>query len=47
VAPEDVARIREILDGLSQGERSKLRLETIDGEERLTHWYVIVAARKA
>jgi ubiquinone/menaquinone biosynthesis C-methylase UbiE len=47
VAPEDVARIREILDGLSPEERSKLRLETIDGEERLTHWYVIVAARKA
>jgi ubiquinone/menaquinone biosynthesis C-methylase UbiE len=46
VAPENVAKIREILDNLSQAERLKLRLETINGEERSTHWYVIVAARK-
>jgi len=46
VSPENVAEIRAILDGLSSEQRSKLRLETVDGEERSTHWYVIVAARK-
>ena len=46
VAPEDAARIHEILDGLSPEERAKLRLETVDGEPHSTHWYVIVAARK-
>lgn len=46
VTPENVAKIREILDDLSEEERSKLHLETIGGEERSTHWYVIVAARK-
>ena len=46
VSDENVARIREIFDNLSEEERLKLRHETIDGEERSTHWYVIVAARK-
>jgi SAM-dependent methyltransferase len=46
VSPEDVAAIHAILDGLSSEERSKLRLETVDGEDRSTHWYVIVSARK-
>ena len=45
VAPEDVTRIHAILDGLSAEERTKLNLETVDGELRSTHWYVIVAAR--
>ncbi|MFC2099599.1 class I SAM-dependent methyltransferase [Candidatus Bipolaricaulota bacterium] len=46
VSPENVAGIHAILGGLSPEERSKLRLETVDGEDRLTHWYVMVAARK-
>lgn len=46
VSSENVAEIRAILNGLSSEQRSKLRLGTVDGEERSTHWYVIVAARK-
>jgi ubiquinone/menaquinone biosynthesis C-methylase UbiE len=45
VAPEDVTQIHAILDSLSEAERAKLNLETVDGELRSTHWYVIVAAR--
>ena len=45
VVSEDAAQIHAILDGLSDDERAKLRLETVDGELRLTHWYVIVAGR--
>ena len=46
VAAESVAKIRQIFDGLSEEKQLKLRYETVDGEERSTHWYVIVAARK-
>jgi len=46
VPPENVAKIREIFDGLSHQERSKLSFDVVDGEERSTHWYVIVSARK-
>ena len=46
VSPENVAKIHAILDDLSSEERSKLRLETVDGEDRSTHWYIMVAARK-
>jgi len=46
VAPENVAAIHAILGGLSAEERSKLRLEAVDGEDRSTHWYIMVAARK-
>jgi ubiquinone/menaquinone biosynthesis C-methylase UbiE len=46
VALESVAEIHAILGGLSAEGRAKLRLETVDGEDRSTHWYVMVAARK-
>lgn len=46
VSPENVVEIHAILDGLSAEEESKLRLETVDGEERSTHWYIMVSARK-
>lgn len=46
VSAENVAKIHAILGGLSSEERSKLRLETVDGEDRLTHWYIMIAARK-
>jgi len=46
VAAENVAEIHAILGDLSAEERSKLRFETVDGEDRSTHWYIMVAARK-
>ena len=46
VSPENVAEIHAILGGLSLEERSKLRLESVDGEDRSNHWYVMVSARK-
>ncbi len=46
VAPESVAEIHAILGGLSSEERVKLRLEKVEGEDRLTHWYVMISARK-
>ena len=46
VSPENVGEIHSILGGLSPKERLKLRLETVEGEERTTHWYIIVAAYK-
>ena len=46
VSPENVAEIHAILDDLSSEERSKLRLETVEGEDRSTHWYIMIAARK-
>jgi SAM-dependent methyltransferase len=46
VSPESVAEIHAIFGGLSPEERAKLRLETVDGEDRSTHWYIMVAARK-
>jgi hypothetical protein len=45
VEPKDAAQIYEILDDLSEDERARLNLETVDGELRSTHWYVILAAR--
>jgi len=46
VSPERVGEIHSILEGLSPKERVKLRLETVEGEERTTHWYIIVVAYK-
>ncbi|MFC2078433.1 class I SAM-dependent methyltransferase [Candidatus Bipolaricaulota bacterium] len=47
VSAENVAEIHSIFDSLSPEERAKLDLEIVDGEEHSTHWYVMVAARKA
>jgi len=46
VSPGNVREIRAIFDGLSPTERAKLCVETKDGEQHSTHWYVIVSARK-
>ena len=47
VPSENVAEIHSILGGLAPEELSKLHLETVEGEERSTHWYIMIAARKA
>ncbi|MFC2095437.1 class I SAM-dependent methyltransferase [Candidatus Bipolaricaulota bacterium] len=47
VAAENVREIHAIFESLSAEEKVKLRLEAVDGEERSTHWYIMVAARKA
>jgi hypothetical protein len=46
VASENVAKIDGILSALSPEQRQKPQLETVDGEERLTHWSIMLAARK-
>jgi len=44
VSPENVAAIRAILENLTPDQRAKLNLALVDGEERSTHWYVMIAA---
>jgi len=46
VYPEHVAKIHEILDGLSVEETAKLNLIETDGERYSNHWYVMIAARR-
>jgi len=45
VDPKDVARIHEILNGLSAEEKAKLNLIETEGERYSDHWYVMIAAR--
>ena len=47
VSAENVTEIQSIFDHLSSEQRVKLDFETIEGEARSTHWYLIIAARKA
>jgi len=47
VSADNATEIHAILGGLSPEERAKLRFETVDGEARSTHWYIMIAARKA
>ena len=44
VAPEETRKIEDALAGLTDSERSKLRLDEIDGEVHFDHYYLIVAA---
>lgn len=44
VSVENVMAIRTILDNLSRDQRTKLDLQLVDGEERSTYWYVMIAA---
>jgi ubiquinone/menaquinone biosynthesis C-methylase UbiE len=44
--PEDVALVHATLEALSEGERAGLRLEMVEGQQRSSHWYVLVAAIK-
>lgn len=46
VDPKDVARIHEILDGLSAEEKAKLNLIETEGERYSNHWYVMITARR-
>ena len=44
VAPEETRKIHDILAGLTDSERAKLREDEIDGEIHLDHYYILVAA---
>lgn len=46
VSAENVAEIQTIFDHLSREQQLKLNLETIDGDQHSTHWYIMIAARK-
>ena len=46
VSPENIRRIGAVLDGLAPAQREALRLEDVDGEPHLNHWYVLIAAVK-
>lgn len=46
VSAANVARIHALLDRLPAGQRAALRLEEVDGEMHVTHWYVRMAAIK-
>lgn len=46
VSSENVAEIHTIFDHLSQDQTEKLGVETLDGETRSTHWYLMIVARK-
>jgi hypothetical protein len=47
VSAENSARIRQLLDDLTDGQRLALNVEDVDGQTFLNHWYVLIAARKA
>jgi ubiquinone/menaquinone biosynthesis C-methylase UbiE len=46
VAPEDVKKIHDYIAGLNDDERAKLKIETINGELYINHWFVILAGTK-
>lgn len=46
VAPENIRRIHQILDGLTSEQRAALDLREVDGEPRLNHWYVLISGTK-
>ncbi|MER2599407.1 MAG: methyltransferase domain-containing protein [Caldilineales bacterium] len=46
VSAANVAQIHTMLAGFSAQQRAQLKFEAQDGEFYITHWYVIVAARK-
>jgi ubiquinone/menaquinone biosynthesis C-methylase UbiE len=45
-APQDVVSIHRLLDSLNEGQRAALDLKDVDGQMRLNHWYVMVAASR-
>ncbi len=47
VSPEDVGRIRAVLDGLDARQRAAFNLVEVDGELHHNHWFVLIAARRA
>lgn len=46
VAPADVEKIHAYIAALKDDERAKLKIETIDGELYIQHWFVILAGTK-
>jgi len=46
VSAENVAEIHTIFDHLTSEQKTKLGVEIQDGEQRSTHWYLMIAARK-
>ncbi len=44
VAPENVRKIHEVLEGLSPEQRATLNLTAVNGEPHLNHWYILIAA---
>ncbi len=46
VSSENIAKIDAVLAKLDASQRRALNLQEISGEPYLTHWYVLVAARK-
>jgi len=46
VSQENVRKIHEMLDGLTQAQRVALNLREVDGQPHLNHWYVMVAGTK-
>jgi ubiquinone/menaquinone biosynthesis C-methylase UbiE len=47
VSPENVRKIQDVLDRLTPAQRETLRLQDVDGEPHLTHWYCLLAATTA
>jgi ubiquinone/menaquinone biosynthesis C-methylase UbiE len=47
VSPENVRRIHETLDRLSDAQRDALNLAEVDGQWHINHWYVLLAAHKS
>ena len=47
VSPENTAEIHTIFDHLTLEQKEKLGVEIRDGEQHSTHWYLMIAARKA
>jgi ubiquinone/menaquinone biosynthesis C-methylase UbiE len=47
VSAENSAKIRRILDDLTNDQRMSLNVADVGGQTFLNHWYVLIAARKA
>jgi ubiquinone/menaquinone biosynthesis C-methylase UbiE len=47
VSAANSARIRQVLDDLTDGQRLALNVVDAGGQTFLNHWYVLIAARKA
>ena len=46
VSPENVRGIQAVLDRLTPAQREAMSLREVEGELRLTHWYVLVGCAK-
>jgi len=46
VSPENIGKIHAVLGRLTPAQRQALQLREVEGEPRLNHWYVMIAAAK-